>query len=95
MDDLIRGLVIGVALAAAVGPVGLICIRLALTQGQWPAVAAGLGAAAADAIFGAIGDLGLSLIQQLITSNQVVLGTIGGLHPHRVGSRNLASNCYF
>ena len=79
MDDLIRGLVVGAALAAPLGPVGLMCIRLALTQGQWPAVAAGLGAAAADAIFGAIGGFGLTLIQQFLTSNETVTGSLGGV----------------
>ncbi len=63
MDELLRGLLVGVALAAPVGPVGLLCIRLALTQGQWPAFAAGLGAAVADALFGAVGGLGLSVVQ--------------------------------
>lgn len=79
MDDLLRGLIVGVALAAPVGPVGLICIRLALTQGQGPAISAGMGAAVADAIFGAIGGLGLTLIQSFITNNEVVLGSISGL----------------
>lgn len=79
MDELIRGLVVGVALAAPVGPVGLIVIRLALTHGQGPAVTAGLGAAVADGIFGAIGGLGLTLIQTFITSNQAALASIGGV----------------
>lgn len=77
MDEIIRGLIVGVALAAPVGPVGVICIRLALTEGRWAATAAGLGAAVADAIFGAIAGLGLVLIQSFIETYQVIFTGIG------------------
>lgn len=77
MDELIRGLIVGVALAAPVGPVGVICIRLALTQGRWPATAAGLGAAVADAIFGAVAGLGLVLIQAFIEDYKIVFQLFG------------------
>ena len=77
MEEFLRGRAVGVALEAPVGPVGLLCIRLALTQGQWPATAAGVGAATADAVFGAVAGLGLSLIQQFIIGNQTVLGVLG------------------
>jgi threonine/homoserine/homoserine lactone efflux protein len=77
MEPLVNGLIVGVALAAPVGPVGLLCIRLALTQGRWPAAAAGMGAATADAIFGAIAGLGLSLIRDAITAVEVELSLVG------------------
>lgn len=78
MNEFLSGALIGLALAAPVGPVGILCIRLALTQGRWASAAAGLGAAAADAIFGAIAGLGLILVQSFIAENQMALGLIGG-----------------
>jgi threonine/homoserine/homoserine lactone efflux protein len=79
MEELLRGTLVGLALAAPVGPVGVLCLRLALTQGRWPAAAAGLGAATADAIFGAIGGLGLVLIQTFIADHQTGLSLAGAL----------------
>lgn len=79
MQEFMSGILVGLALAAPVGPVGILCIRLALTQGRWPATAAGLGAATADAIFGAIAGLGLILIQTFIADNQSTLSFVGGL----------------
>ena len=95
MEDLLRGLLVGVALAAPVGPVGLLCIRLALTEGQGPAIAAGLGAVVADAIFGAVGGLGLSVVQQFITSNQAVLSAVGGVIICGVGLHTLRQTVSF
>lgn len=81
MEEFIRvllvGLIVGLALAAPVGPVGVICIQRAIAQGRWPAVAAGLGAAVADAIFGAIAGLGLVLIQAFIEDYQTTFTLVG------------------
>lgn len=78
MNELFSGVLVGLALAAPVGPVGVLCIRLALTQGRWASAAAGLGAATADAIFGAVAGLGLILIQSFIADHQTSLSLIGG-----------------
>lgn len=77
LPGLVTGLIVGVALAAPVGPVGVICIQRALTQGRWPAVAAGLGAAVADGIFGAVAGLGLVLIQAFIEDYQGAFTLVG------------------
>lgn len=77
MEELLRGLIVGLALAAPVGPVGVICMRLALTQGRWPATAAGLGAAVADALFGAVAGLGLVLIQTFVEDYQRMFTSVG------------------
>ncbi len=65
----LSGALVGLALAAPVGPVGVFCICQALSHGLWPATAAELGAATADAIFGAAAGLGLILIQTFIADN--------------------------
>lgn len=62
MDMLIReilllskGVFIGFAVAAPVGPIGMLCIRLTLEKGRLAGFCAGLGAAVADTIFAAVG----------------------------------------
>ena len=51
MEDyefLIKGLVIGLAIAAPVGPIGVLCIRRTLSDGRLVGLFTGMGAAAAD-----------------------------------------------
>ena len=54
---LAKGTAIGFAVAAPVGPIGMLCIRLTLEKGRMAGFCGGLGAAVADTIFAAIGAL--------------------------------------
>lgn len=74
----LRGIVIGFAMAAPIGPVGLLCIRRALADGRAAAFVAGLGAAAADTIYGAVAGFGLSYITGFLVSQQSILKLFGG-----------------
>ena len=53
LSVLVRGLAIGFGIAAPVGPIGILCIRRTLADGRAVGFAAGLGAATADALYGA------------------------------------------
>jgi threonine/homoserine/homoserine lactone efflux protein len=46
---ILKGLVIGFSIAAPVGPIGLLCIRRSMAEGQRVGLVTGLGAATADA----------------------------------------------
>ncbi len=48
---LVKGAGIGFAVAAPVGPIGVLCIRTTLERGRIAGFCAGLGAAVADTIF--------------------------------------------
>ena len=74
----LRGLVIGFALAAPVGPVGVLCIRRALADGRGAAFVAGMGAAVADTLYGAVAGLGLTWISQLLVAQDLPLRVLGG-----------------
>jgi len=57
MDTLIvfaKSLLIGLSIAAPVGPIGLLTIQRSLQLGPRAGLATGLGAAAADAAYGAV-----------------------------------------
>ncbi|MBY0431156.1 MAG: LysE family transporter [Rhodospirillales bacterium] len=73
-----RGLVIGFAIAAPVGPVGVLCIRRALADGRTAAFIAGLGAAFADTFYGAVAALGLTAVSQFLLEQQTALRLGGG-----------------
>lgn len=75
---LLRGMAIGLAIAAPVGPVGLLCIRRALADGRRAAFVAGLGAAVADTFYGAVAGFGLSFVTGFLIAQQTVLKLIGG-----------------
>ncbi|WP_371365227.1 hypothetical protein SRRS_01020 [Sporomusa rhizae] len=74
----VKGLIIGFSIAAPVGPIGLLCIRKTLLQGMSAGVVSGLGAAAADAIYGSIAAFGITVIAQFLLEQQVLLKLIGG-----------------
>ncbi|NIA09467.1 MAG: LysE family transporter, partial [Nitrospiraceae bacterium] len=74
----LKGMVIGLSIAAPVGPIGVLCIQRALAYGRASGVISGLGAASADAVYGAIAAFGLSAISDLLVANQFSIRLIGG-----------------
>lgn len=81
MDYLLFGkaAMVGLSIAAPVGPIGLLCMQRTLLQGPRAGFVCGLGAATADAIYGAIGAFGLTAITHLFTSLSTPLTLFGGL----------------
>lgn len=73
-----RGLVLGFTIAAAVGPIALLCIRRTLAEGRLVGLASGLGVATADATYGAIAAFGLTAVTDLLVDWRRLLGVVGG-----------------
>lgn len=73
-----QALVIGVSIAAPVGPIGLLTIQRTLQHGQAVGLATGLGAAVADAVYGAIGAFGVTALISALTAARVPLALGGG-----------------
>lgn len=59
-----KSALIGLSIAAPVGPIGLLCIQRTLAHGAKIGFVSGLGAAAADGVYGALGAFGLKAITQ-------------------------------
>src|SRR5215469_4015962 len=76
---LLKGFAIGFAIAAPVGPIDVLCIRRSLAGGRWLGLATGLGAATADASYGAIAGFGLTAVSTFLVSQRLWLNLIGGL----------------
>lgn len=73
-----RGLAVGFAIAAAIGPIGLLCIRRTLVEGPAVGVASGLGAATADGLYASIAAFGLTAAASLLVGERRPLGVVGG-----------------
>jgi threonine/homoserine/homoserine lactone efflux protein len=74
----LRGLLIGFSIAAPVGPIGLLCIRRTLADGRTVGFVSGLGAATADAFYGAVAGFGLTVVSGALVQGQTPLRLVGG-----------------
>lgn len=57
LSQLLQGALIGFSIAMPVGPIGLLCIRNSLSWGARYGFTTGMGAAAADTLYGALASL--------------------------------------
>lgn len=73
------GIIIGIVVAAPIGPVNLICIRRTLAYGPLNGFFSGLGAALGDGVFAVVTAFGLTAIAQLIRGYAAGLEIAGGL----------------
>ena len=74
----LRGFLIGISIAAPVGPIGVLCIRRTLAEGKLKGFLSGKGAASADMVYGAIAAFGLTVITDLLIEYKSWLQVIGG-----------------
>ncbi len=94
------GILIGVLVAAPLGPVNLICIRRTLAYSKRNGFTVGMGAACADTIFAAIAAFGLSSVLGLVNRVNGWFEIVGGVililvsinlwfkHPHLSDARD-------
>ncbi len=75
----VRGFLIGLSVAAAVGPMAVLCIRRTLTQGRLAGLATGLGVATADGCYGAVAGFGLAVVSRFLLAQQAGLRLVGGV----------------
>lgn len=76
---LLQGMVLGLAIAAPVGPIGLLCIRRTLQHGPVMGFFTGFGAAIADTIYGAIAAFGVSKALSFLRGHETAFQLVGGL----------------
>ena len=79
LELFLKSAFIGLSIAAPVGPIGLLCIQRTLQHGMRVGLATGLGAAVADAVYGAVGALGLAAVLAFLVDARWWLAVGGGL----------------
>jgi threonine/homoserine/homoserine lactone efflux protein len=75
----LKGLIVGFALAAPVGPIAALCVQRTIAR-RWAAgFASGLGAAVADALYGLIAAFGATFISEFLINEHDWLQRVGGV----------------
>jgi threonine/homoserine/homoserine lactone efflux protein len=81
----------GLAVAAPVGPMALLCMRRTLLRGWRHGLATGLGIALADACYALVAALGLATISAFMLAHQRPLHAAAGTYLLYLGVRSLSS----
>jgi threonine/homoserine/homoserine lactone efflux protein len=92
MGLFLEGIVIGFAIAAPVGPIGVLCIRRTLAEGRTSGLVSGLGAATADAAYGSVAALGLTFVTDLLVEEAAWLRLVGGAFLFFLGVRTFLAS---
>lgn len=81
METLLFGkaLLMGLSIAAPVGPIGLLCMQRTLRHGAQAGFVSGLGAACADALYGALGAIGAGSLMRAFLAQSSLIGLGGAL----------------
>ena len=72
------GALIGIIVAAPVGPVNVLCIQRAIARGFWGGLAAGLGAMLGDGLIALTAALGVGTIRGAVTTYRAWTQLVGG-----------------
>jgi threonine/homoserine/homoserine lactone efflux protein len=75
---LLKGIFIGFAMAVPIGPIGIMCVRTTLTEGRLRGLVIGLGAATADLLYGCAAAFGLTIVSNVLASEQFWIRLVGG-----------------
>ncbi len=89
---LIKGILLGFAIAAPVGPIGILCIRRTLQYGRWSGLFSGLGAALADTFYAFIAAFSLTLISNFLMEGQFWFRLLGGFFLLWLGWKTFFAN---
>jgi putative LysE/RhtB family amino acid efflux pump len=85
-----KSLLLGLAVAAPLGPIGALCISRTLDRGFAAGVAGGLGTALADALYAALAAMGFAAFASVLDTIALPLRLAGGAFMLWLGWRTLA-----
>ena len=83
----LKGATIGAVIAMPFGAVGMLCLGRAISRGLRVGLFSGMGAAAADALYGAVAACGLTSVSDFLAGHAAVLQGGGGLFLLALGAR--------
>ena len=84
---LLRGFLLGFAVAASPGPIFFLCLRRTLLRGRLYGLLSGFGVATADGFYAAIAAFGVAALTAAIAGGRRPLAVIGGVALIALGAR--------
>lgn len=87
MSFLLKGIIVGFAITAPVGPIGILCVNRTLSRGRASGFISGLGAVTADGFYCAIAAFGITLVSNVLTGHQILFRLVGGSFLLFLGAR--------
>lgn len=85
----VKGLFLGLAIAAPLGPIGALCISRTLERGFAAGVAGGLGTALADGVYAALAAFGFAAFSDALAAVDRPLRLVGGAFLLWLGWRSM------
>lgn len=79
IQEILKGLFVGVCVSAPVGPLGVLTIQRTISKGKWHGVVTGLGATTSDIIYAILVGLGMNFIINFIDAHQYIIQIIGSI----------------
>ena len=76
---LLRGFLLGFAVAASPGPIFFLCVRRTLVSGRLTGLFSGLGVATVDGFYAAVATFGVAALTALFVAGRRPLALVGGL----------------
>jgi threonine/homoserine/homoserine lactone efflux protein len=81
------GIIVGILIAAPVGPVNVLCIQRAIERGFWGGIAAGMGSVMGDALIALCAGFGVGAVLGAVHTHRAVIQVCGGLALMAFGAR--------
>jgi threonine/homoserine/homoserine lactone efflux protein len=75
----VKGLIVGFALAAPVGPIAALCVQRTIARRWMAGFVSGLGAAVADGLYGLVAAFGATIVSEFLIEEHEWLQRVGGL----------------
>jgi len=88
----LKAWIIGITVAAPIGPIGMLCIKKTIDRGINGAILVGLGAALADSFYGFFVVCGLSVVSSFLIKNMLIIRLIGALMLFYLAYKELQNN---
>ncbi len=79
MSLLLKGLIVGFCLAAPVGPIAALCVQRTISKRWVSGLVSGLGAAVADAFYGAVAAFGATIVSEFLIAERAWMQRVGGV----------------
>lgn len=79
LEIILTGIVIGLAVAAPIGPINLMCIQRSIKLGFLAGLMTGAGAVAGDGVFAALSAFGLTALSGMVNSWSGWIEAVGGV----------------